>query len=89
MQLLSAKLLLQDFRSEIDLFDVDVAEGVDQLCWGMRKIAEPLQGKIAEIGLDATCAYICILKLYTDIDVSIRQHKFEASQTIQHYGRVQ
>ncbi|KAJ6626462.1 hypothetical protein B0H10DRAFT_1998466, partial [Mycena sp. CBHHK59/15] len=31
-------------------------EGVEMLCWGMKKVAGPLKGKIVAIGVDATCA---------------------------------
>ena len=34
---------------------VNIPEGVEVLCWGMKKIAGPLKGKIVEVGLDATC----------------------------------
>ncbi|KAJ7829515.1 hypothetical protein B0H14DRAFT_3717388 [Mycena olivaceomarginata] len=54
LQLPSAEKLLQEFGDDVDVFDVHPAEGVDQLCWAMPKIAEPLRGKIVEIGLDAT-----------------------------------
>jgi hypothetical protein len=31
------------------------AEGVEQVAWAMKRIIEPLKGKIVEIGVDATC----------------------------------
>ncbi|KAF7793917.1 hypothetical protein EIP86_005039 [Pleurotus ostreatoroseus] len=53
-QLPSAQKLLAEFGDEVDVFDVKPAEGVEQLCWGMKRIAEPLRGQVVEIGLDAT-----------------------------------
>lgn len=55
-QLPSAKVLLEEFEDDVDVFPVTTSEGVEQICWGMKKIAEPLRGKVVEIGLDATCA---------------------------------
>ncbi|KAJ6523472.1 hypothetical protein DFH09DRAFT_1329961 [Mycena vulgaris] len=54
MQLPSAKRLLKEFGDEVDVLDVHPAEGVEQLCWAMKKIIEPLRGKIVKIALDAT-----------------------------------
>ncbi|KAG2128343.1 uncharacterized protein EDB93DRAFT_1243573 [Suillus bovinus] len=53
-QLTSAKMLLDEFGRDIDVFDVELADGVEQLCWGMKKITQRLEGKVVEIGLDAT-----------------------------------
>ncbi|KAJ7246826.1 hypothetical protein B0H12DRAFT_1220454 [Mycena haematopus] len=54
-QLSSTKILLQEHTSDIDIFEPqDIPEGVDMICWGMKKIATPLKGKIVEIGVDAT-----------------------------------
>lgn len=56
VQLLSASKLLSEYGQDVDVFEPkDVPEGVDILCWGMKKIAGPLKNKVAEIGLDATC----------------------------------
>ena len=55
MQLPLAELLLKEFPSEVEIFDIEVAEGVEQLAWGMKKILESLKGKVVEIGIDATC----------------------------------
>jgi hypothetical protein len=47
---------LAEYGNDIDIFAaVDVPEGVEILAWGMKHIAEPLRGKIVEIGMDATC----------------------------------
>ena len=55
MQLPSAKMLLEEFDDDVDVFKIDVAKGVQQLCWGMKKILAHLKGKVVEIGMDATC----------------------------------
>lgn len=58
MQLLSATKLLNEFTDEVDVFEPqDVPDGVEILCWGMKKIAEPLKGHCIEISLDATCKH--------------------------------
>lgn len=55
-QLPSASLLLKEYGDDVDQFDPkNVPEGVEILCWGMKRIAKPLKNKVAEIGLDATC----------------------------------
>lgn len=59
LQLPSAEILLKEFGDDVDVFDIPVADGIQQLCWGMKKIAGRLKGKVVEIGIDATCAY-CI-----------------------------
>ncbi|KAJ3542994.1 hypothetical protein NM688_g5915 [Phlebia brevispora] len=53
-QLPSARILLKEFRNDVDVFDVETPEGVEQLCWGMKLIAKPLREQTVEIGLDAT-----------------------------------
>ena len=55
MQLLSAKKLLEEFRDDVEVFAVNVAEGIQILYWGMKKMLGRLSGKIVEIGIDATC----------------------------------
>ena len=58
LQLPSARKLLVEFGNEVDVFEpIDVPEGVEILAWGMKKIAESLNGKVLEIGMDATCEY--------------------------------
>jgi hypothetical protein len=55
-QMLSAEMLLEEFEEDVDLFQPeDLPEGVEILCWGMKRIARPLEGKTVEIGVDATC----------------------------------
>ncbi|OCH83594.1 hypothetical protein OBBRIDRAFT_742933, partial [Obba rivulosa] len=53
-QVSSAKMLLDEFKNDVDFFIVDISDGVEQVCWGIKQIAAQLQGKIVEIGLDAT-----------------------------------
>ena len=58
-QLLSAKKLLDEYGGDIDIFEPEgVLEGVEMLAWGMKRIAEPLHGKVVEIGMDTTCEII-------------------------------
>jgi hypothetical protein len=56
-QLPSAEILLEEFGEDVDIFDIDIAEGVEQICWGMKKVAERLRGKVVKIGIDATCEW--------------------------------
>ncbi|KAJ7086004.1 hypothetical protein B0H15DRAFT_950602 [Mycena belliarum] len=54
-QLLSTKKMLEEHTDDIDIFEPqNVPEGVEMMCWGMKKIATPLKGKVVEIGVDAT-----------------------------------
>ncbi|OBZ78537.1 hypothetical protein A0H81_00404 [Grifola frondosa] len=53
-QLLSARTLLEEFKDDVDVFEVKTQDGVEQICWGMKRINMQLRGKIVEIGLDAT-----------------------------------
>ncbi|KAF8889149.1 hypothetical protein CPB84DRAFT_1749343 [Gymnopilus junonius] len=62
-QLPSAKTLLAEFSDDVDIFEpVGVPEGVEMLAWGMKRIAEPLRGKVVEIGIDATLAEFTFIK---------------------------
>jgi hypothetical protein len=54
-QLPSAETLLREFGDDIDVFNIEAEKGVQQLCWGMKKIRERLRGKVVEIRIDATC----------------------------------
>ena len=54
-QMLSASMLLKEFKDDVDVFDVTPPEGAEMLCWGMKKILKQLRGKVVEIALDATC----------------------------------
>jgi hypothetical protein len=55
-QLESVRLLLGD-RDDVDVFKIDVDDGVEQVCWGMRNIAVRLRGEIVEVAVDATCEF--------------------------------
>ncbi|KAJ6571057.1 hypothetical protein B0H19DRAFT_987718 [Mycena capillaripes] len=58
-QLLSTKKLLEEHTDDVVIFEPqDVPEGVEMICWGMKKIATPLKGKVVEIGVDATSSSI-------------------------------
>jgi hypothetical protein len=61
MQLPSAKILLDELGDNVDVLDPQPAEGVQQLAWAMKKVMEPLRGKVVEIGIDATCTYLFLL----------------------------
>ena len=55
-QLLSVKKLLDEYGGDVDIFEPEgVLEGVEMLAWGMKWIAEPLCGKVVEIGMDVAC----------------------------------
>jgi hypothetical protein len=54
-QLTSAKLLLDELAGDVDIFDIEEVDGVEQVCWGMKRIAKSLHKNIIEIALDATC----------------------------------
>jgi hypothetical protein len=57
-QMKSALALLDEYPDDIDKFEpMNVPDGVEIACWGMKKIAASLEGKVVEIGLDATCKY--------------------------------
>ncbi|KAF7426653.1 hypothetical protein PC9H_009022 [Pleurotus ostreatus] len=53
-QLTSAKLLMEDLSDDVEMFNVVIEDGIEQICWGMKQIARPLIGKVVEVGLDAT-----------------------------------
>jgi len=51
-------MLLAEYGDDVDIFEpVGLPEGIEMLAWGMKQIAEPLKGKVAEIGIDATCEW--------------------------------
>lgn len=58
MQIPSAKLLLEELRDEVDLFDIKLPEGVEQVAWGIKPILRKLWDEVVEIGIDATCEYL-------------------------------
>lgn len=48
LQLPSASLLLEEYGNDVDVFKPEnLPDGVEILCWGMKKIAAP---KIVEVG---------------------------------------
>jgi hypothetical protein len=61
-QLTSARKLLEEHEQDVDVFEIKGTEGVEQLCWGMKKIARQLLGKVVEIGIDATCEFYPLCK---------------------------
>lgn len=54
-QLPSVKALLGELKSDVAVLHLPEIDGVEQIAWVMKKVVEPLQGKIVEIGIDATC----------------------------------
>ncbi|KAF7366599.1 SWIM-type domain-containing protein [Mycena sanguinolenta] len=79
LQLPSATKMLEEHGEDVDIFKPEnIPEGVEMLCWGMKKIAGPLQGKIFEIGVDATCTYLLpdykINEPYTSTDNTNSKH---------------
>jgi hypothetical protein len=54
----SAEKLLSEYLDDVDIFNVPKVDGVEQLCWGMKRISHWLKGKVVEIGVDATCVYL-------------------------------
>ena len=62
-QLKSAGLLLDELGDDVDVFEIEVAEGVEQVCWAMKKIAGRLKGKIVEIAIDATCQCLVLINI--------------------------
>ncbi len=55
-QLPSARALLDEYPDNIEEFkEITPPEGVEQLCFGLKRVLNGLRGKVVEIGLDATC----------------------------------
>ncbi|KAJ7182106.1 hypothetical protein C8R46DRAFT_985238 [Mycena filopes] len=54
-QVKSGRMVLEEFTADAEVLDVPQEEGVEQMCWVMKKIEGRLRGKIVEIGFDATC----------------------------------
>lgn len=53
--MVSAQKLLEERSDSIHVFEIEAVEGVVVLCWGMKKIAAHLKGKVVEIAMFATC----------------------------------
>ena len=54
-QMESATILFKGSDDVTDLFVLEVEEGVDQLAWGMKRVAHLLGAGIIEVGIEATC----------------------------------
>jgi hypothetical protein len=54
-QLPSVRALLGELGDDVAILDLPEIEGVEQVAWVMKQIVLPLQGKLVEIGIDATC----------------------------------
>ncbi|KAJ3779611.1 hypothetical protein GGU10DRAFT_337877, partial [Lentinula aff. detonsa] len=55
LSLLGNRTLLAEYKDDIDVFDVGrLPDGVEMVCWGLKKINDELKGKVVEIGIDAT-----------------------------------
>jgi hypothetical protein len=54
-QIESAMQLLQELGDEVEIERTKLDDGVEQLCWTMKKIAGTLGKGVVEIALDATC----------------------------------
>jgi len=54
-QLPSVRTLLSNLKDDMDILNLLEMEGVEQIAWVMKKIIFLLQGKIVEVGIDATC----------------------------------
>jgi len=55
LQLPSVTILLKENNEDVEVFDIPIVEGIEQLWWGMKKVALQLKGKVVEVGIDATC----------------------------------
>ena len=78
-QLKSAWLLLDELGNEVDVFEIKAVEGVEQICWGMKKIARRLKGKIVEIAIDATCQCLVLKCILVRLILhKLRQYKCQA-----------
>ena len=78
-QLKSAQLLLDELGNEVDVFEIETVEGVEQICWGMKKIARRLKGKIVEIAIDATCQCLVLKCILVRLILhKLRQYKCQA-----------
>lgn len=83
MQLPSAKALLEEHQDDVDIFHVGVDDGVEQLCWGMKKIATKLDIKtnVVEVALDATCTSMLSLN-FLQLVLLTSQQQMKQTQNI-------
>jgi hypothetical protein len=56
----SGRKLLGQWSNEVDLFDLQLPDGVIALGWGIRSIANRIKHLVIEVALDATCACVPI-----------------------------
>ena len=54
-QLPSVNLLLGELKDDVTILGLPGMDGVEQVAWVVKKVVGQLQGKIVEIGIDATC----------------------------------
>ena len=54
-QILSARVLLTECKDDVDILTIPAVDRVEQVVWVMKKVMDPLRGKIIKIGIDATC----------------------------------
>jgi hypothetical protein len=55
----ASQLLREDVRG-VDLWDLQVPDGVTAIAWGCRRISNKIGAKVLEIGLDATCEFFSL-----------------------------
>jgi hypothetical protein len=65
--IISAKSLLQGWKDDVDLFDLALENDVIGMAWGIKNVAQRVQGMIVEIALDATCESFSSNFLFTDL----------------------
>jgi hypothetical protein len=54
-QLPSVQTLLGELQDDVTVLKLPKIDGVEQVAWLMKRVAAPLQGRVVEIGIDATC----------------------------------
>jgi len=55
LQIPFTRKLLVEFSDDMDIFKPkNIPDSAEILAWGIKKIAEPLKGKVIEIGMDIT-----------------------------------
>ena len=57
------------------MFEIPVAEGVEQLCWGIKKVVSRLKGKVVEVAINATCECTCFMVIINWYSSIYSQHK--------------
>ena len=74
-QLTFAEILLNEYSVDVDVFEIPVAEGVEQLCWGIKKVVSRLKGKVVEVAINATCECTCFMVIINWYSSIYSQHK--------------